>query len=88
MSDNFLKKESIKELVELLHVKNLQILKISDCNIGPELTQLIFEFGNNKDEIHIEEFAYNYNEITNKEELVVFLEKFPKLKKVAIKDIL
>lgn len=88
ISDNFLKADSIKELITLLHNKDLQTLKISDCSIGKELTELIFEFGKNKDEILIEEFAYNYNEITDKESLVIFLQKFPKLKKLSIKYII
>lgn len=57
----------------LLHNKNLQTLKISDCNIDSDLTELIFEWGRNKDEIHIEEFAYNYNDVSDKESLVIFL---------------
>ena len=67
MSDNFLKHNSMHELVDLLHKKDLNTLKISDCNIGPDLTEVLMAWGERKDEILIEEFGYNYNEVDDHE---------------------
>lgn len=55
------------ELVDLLHKKDLNTLKISDCNIGPDLTEVLMAWGERKDDILIEEFGYNYNEVDDHE---------------------
>ncbi len=89
ISDNYIKASSIEKLGDLLKNKSLKILKISDCNIDPDISDTFGDILKQRNFPTIEWLAYNYNEVSDPEEFVKLVKESLKgLKKLSIKDII
>lgn len=70
LSDNYLDDECIECLIELIKEnKNLTKIRIGDCNVSVEGSELLTEFLASV-ENDLENFSYNYNEIDHISEFV------------------
>lgn len=68
--------------------KNLKILKISDCNIDPEISDQFQDLLKLTNFPNLEWLAYNYNEVNDSQEFLKSIkESLSGLKKLSIKDI-
>ena len=87
LSDNYLDDECIECLIELIKEnKNLTKIRIGDCNVSVEGSELLAEFMASV-ENDLENFSYNYNEIDHISEFVKCFKNKQNFKKLEIKGI-
>lgn len=55
----------MNSLGNLMKKKQLKVLKISDCNIDPEVSDLLLDIFKQSNFSSIEWLAYNYNEVSD-----------------------